>query len=376
MKRLGMPLFFKKLQMKQKDKVLEQVGMSPSYLETLWVKQNMQWSLGQRVGLGQQANDFNFLESRASSNQEAYRCSREDPLGAEMYQKAKDLQDSTLETLEAKVGESASQVEHGSYSIPSTSHPLVVAPTSQFDPSTREMLPFVEENIAEIFVVSEVISPRVSPYPATITKELPHSTKVSTQAFGESSGTIPHSPVNGSGPPSNQESLPLIARPRAPFKAPGEDSGQSLPRLVHKKELPWPPLASRVTGIPILRPKKKVKIAATTSISASTPKILPCLPTETAPSATAEGVGEMPPPLSSTLSTTFLPELVKKFRQIKTKLQSPSPSSICLILLQNAHRIFKNWMKKDFTASFNLKIFHDAEKALTKLYNAQLLSKA
>ncbi|KAM1750646.1 hypothetical protein ACFX11_008861 [Malus domestica] len=70
-----------------------------------------------------------------------------------------------------------------------------------------------------------------------------------------------------------------------------------------------------------------------------------------------------------------LSELVKKFRQIKTKLQSLSPSSESH-LLQNACRIFKDWMKRDFTASFSLKILHDAEKALTELYNAHLLSKA
>ncbi|KAM1281985.1 hypothetical protein TB2_022233 [Malus domestica] len=76
----------------------------------------------------------------------------------------------------------------------------------------------------------------------------------------------------------------------------------------------------------------------------------------------------MPPnPLAASLL-----ELVKKFRQIKTKLQSP-PSSAKSPLLQKAHQIFKDWMKNDFTASFSLKVLHDAKKALTKLYKAQSL---
>lgn len=33
-------------------------------------------------------------------------------------------------------------------------------------------------------------------------------------------------------------------------------------------------------------------------------------------------------------------------------------------------------MKRDFTASFNLKVLHDAKKALVEVYKAQLLLKA
>ncbi|KAB2600539.1 hypothetical protein D8674_040515 [Pyrus ussuriensis x Pyrus communis] len=70
-----------------------------------------------------------------------------------------------------------------------------------------------------------------------------------------------------------------------------------------------------------------------------------------------------------------LPELVKKFGQIKTKLQSP-PHSSKSFPLQNVSHIFKDWMRRDFTASFNLKVLHDAKMALTELYKAQSLSKA
>ncbi|KAB2615268.1 hypothetical protein D8674_021856 [Pyrus ussuriensis x Pyrus communis] len=193
--------------------------------------------------------------------------SRKDPLGAEMYQKAKDL----------------------SSSIPSTSHPLVVASTSQFDSSTGEMLHFVEEYNNPMSTSSMNLSP--SPMQEVIT---------------------PYSKALGS----------------------------------------------------IL---KKVKTAVTTSISAPALEILHSLPTEAVPSVTAKGVGEIPPPLSSTPSVTSLPKLVNKFGQIKTKLQSPS-LSLESHLLQNASRIFEDWMKRDFTASFSLKILHDAKKAQYKSF--------
>ena len=78
------------------------------------------------------------------------------------------------------------------------------------------------------------------------------------------------------------------------------------------------------------------------------------------------------PPASS---ASALPELVKKFGQIKNKLQSP-PSSSESHFLQDARQIFKDWMKRDFTASFSLKILYDAEKTLIELYKAQLLSRS
>ncbi|XP_048423851.1 uncharacterized protein LOC108866069 isoform X2 [Pyrus x bretschneideri] len=133
--------------------------------------------------------------SRPQATKKPTVVSREDLLEAEMYQKAKDLQDSTLKALEAireerislpkaflpparivqdsppraksskaKVGESASQVGHDSSSILSTSPLLVVTPTSQFDPSTGEMLYFVEDN--------------------------------SNSGFGEGSGIIPPFPIS------------------------------------------------------------------------------------------------------------------------------------------------------------------------------------
>ncbi|KAM2237454.1 hypothetical protein ACFX1S_012801 [Malus domestica] len=83
----------------------------------------------------------------------------------------------------------------------------------------------------------------------------------------------------------------------------------------------------------------------------------------------------MPPPLASTHATTFLPKLVRDFGQIRTRLRSPRHHSEPQ-LLQDARQAFREWMRRDFTAFLSLKAFHDAEKALTELYKAQLMSKA
>ncbi|CAN6587049.1 unnamed protein product [Malus baccata var. baccata] len=72
--------------------------------------------------------------------------------------------------------------------------------------------------------------------------------------------------------------------------------------------------------------------------------------------------------------TTYLPELVREFRQIMTKLRSTrSPSEPQH--LQDQRKIFREWMQRDFSAFFSLKAFQDAEIALTKLYQAQQMTK-
>ncbi|KAM2504097.1 hypothetical protein PS1_038051 [Malus domestica] len=77
----------------------------------------------------------------------------------------------------------------------------------------------------------------------------------------------------------------------------------------------------------------------------------------------------MPSPQSSSSSATSLLDLVQKFGQIETKLQSPSPLSESHFH-QNVRRVFKDWMKRDFTTSFSLKILHNIEKALIELFKA------
>ncbi|KAB2597559.1 TMV resistance protein N-like [Pyrus ussuriensis x Pyrus communis] len=255
MKMLRMLLCFKKLWLKLRDKVLEKVGMSLSCLGSRRTRQSLQWCLR--------------LPTKKLTV-----VSREDLLGAKICQKAKDLQDFILEALKANVGEPAFQVGQGSFFTLSSSPPLVVAPTSQFDPNTGEILHFVEDD--------------------------------SNPAWAD---------------------LPLPWWARQIFQG-----------------ISWP----LVTGIPIPRLKKKTKVAATTSFSV-----------------------HMPP----TPSAASLPELVKKFGQIEIKLQSLSPLFESHSL-QKALRIFKDWMKKDFTASFSLKVLLDVEKAYIKIFKAQLLSKA
>nr|XP_028963602.1 TMV resistance protein N-like isoform X1 [Malus domestica] len=170
--------------------------------------------------------------------------SREEPLGAKLYKKDKPVIDATLKELEdirgegsikpeasspsarpkhvspsrakpskAKVGELASQVGQGSSSIPSTSPSLVVAPTSQFDPSSGEMLHFVEDNsnssfpghesqqlaatafgepiVPDIPVVSEVTSPQAAGAVSTDTVVASKVPISQPQASVEGSGNTP-----------------------------------------------------------------------------------------------------------------------------------------------------------------------------------------
>ncbi|KAB2622774.1 hypothetical protein D8674_024956 [Pyrus ussuriensis x Pyrus communis] len=121
----------------------------------------------------------------------------------------------------------------------------------------------------------------------------------------------------------------------------GKGSCKSLPRVLRKKDLPCPPLVFGTTGISVPEPaSKQTKTSATaTSTSASTtaPVILPAPLTETTPTVTVEGAKGAP----SILPTSSLLDLVKKFGQIKTKLQSP-PTSAESSLFQNARQIFKD----------------------------------
>ena len=142
---------------------------------------------------------------------------------------------------------------------------------------------------------------------------------------------------------------------------------------MRKRDLSRPSSISGTIGISIPRPaKKRVKTTAAATFTPSlAPQISPALLTEVVSTITVEAVKVVPPASSA----SSLPDLVKKFGQIKTKLQSP-PTSFKSHLLQNARQIFEDWVKRDFTSSFSLKILCDPEKALIELYKAQLLSKA
>ncbi|KAB2615714.1 hypothetical protein D8674_022302 [Pyrus ussuriensis x Pyrus communis] len=80
----------------------------------------------------------------------------------------------------------------------------------------------------------------------------------------------------------------------------------------------------------------------------------------------------MPSPLASFLATTSLPERVRKFGQIRTKLRSlkyPSEPQH----LQDQCRVFRQWMQRDFSASFSLKALQKAER-MTKVQYQSFIS--
>lgn len=132
--------------------------------------------------------------------------------------------------------------------------------------------------------------------------------------------------------------------------------------MVSKSDLPRPPL---VSGSSIPEPVSE-RAETTTTVTFT---LSPTLLVETSPTITVECATSMP----SSSSAPSLPELMKKLGQIKSKLQSP-PTSHELPLFQKACHLFKDWMKKDFIATFSLKVLHDVEKALVELHQAQLLS--
>ncbi|KAB2631181.1 hypothetical protein D8674_008700 [Pyrus ussuriensis x Pyrus communis] len=74
------------------------------------------------------------------------------------------------------------------------------------------------------------------------------------------------------------------------------------------------------------------------------------------------GVGVMSPHLVSIPVTVSLPELMKEFRKIKTKMRSSKRLSAPQHL-QDLWRVFKEWMQKDFTASFSLKALQMLRKS-------------
>ncbi|XP_050122548.1 uncharacterized protein LOC126600070 isoform X3 [Malus sylvestris] len=144
---------------------------------------------------------------------------------------------------------------------------------------------------------------------------------------------------------------------QCPSQATSEGSGWS-----HR-----PSRATEVSGISIPWPQR---VAAAESFHPAPAEV-----THVDPAAPAfDYAGMTPSPLASLPATTSLPELVREFGQIMTKLRStrrPSEPQH----LQDQRRIFREWMQRDFSAFFSLKALQDAEIALTKLYQAQQMTK-
>ncbi|KAM1610001.1 hypothetical protein FF1_022096 [Malus domestica] len=107
-----------------------------------------------------------------------------------------------------------------------------------------------------------------------------------------------------------------------------------------------PPQATGASGIPILRPRK---VAATRSYFSS------ATADDIATTAVvSNGVGVMPPPLAYLPAIALLTEIIKEFGQIRTKLRSPMCHSKSQHI-QDQRKIFREWMQRDFSASFSLK---------------------
>ncbi|KAM1980108.1 hypothetical protein FF1_037425 [Malus domestica] len=86
-----------------------------------------------------------------------------------------------------------------------------------------------------------------------------------------------------------------------------------------------------------------------------------------------ETVVQSPPPASLASKTAKLPKLFEKFGQLETRLKSSKHSSP--LGFPEQKRVFQEYARKDFSASFSLKHLHDLEKVTSELFKAGQLSK-
>ncbi|KAM1271982.1 hypothetical protein ACFX2J_032734 [Malus domestica] len=267
--------------------------------------------------------------------------------------------------------------------LPSQGSPLIspsvleATPSSQFDPSTGVMLHFVDEDsnlpsllheapqpsvahdepiVSKILVTSEATTLQVFACPIVTIDDPPSSPQGRTQGIGEGSSAAFSSPVSG------RESSPQPGIGTFPCEAPGLSQQvleeASPPCLVRKSKLPQPHLTIRSAGI-------------------SHPRIEKAGGTETTPSVSTTSLEETrvqnPPPASPFSKTANLPELFEEFGQLKTRLKSSKHSSP--FGFPEQQRVFQEWAKKDFSASFSLKALCDLEKVTSELFKAGQLSK-
>ncbi|KAM0994012.1 hypothetical protein ACFX1S_009664 [Malus domestica] len=245
-----------------------------------------------------------------------------------MHKKAEELRNITLKELEVRV----------SALLPSQGSPLIspsvleATPSSQFDPSTRVMLHFVDEDsnlpspphkiqhlsaatcdepiVPEIPVTSEATTLQVFACPIVTLDDPLSSPQGRTQGIGEGSSAACSSPVSGRGssPQPGIGTFPCEA-PRLSQQVLEEASP---PRLVRKSKLPRPHLTIGSAGI-------------------SHPGIEKAGETETAPSVGTTSLEETrvqnPPSASPFSKTAKLPELFEEFGQLETRLKSSKHSS-------------------------------------------------
>ncbi|KAB2626278.1 hypothetical protein D8674_017938 [Pyrus ussuriensis x Pyrus communis] len=164
---------------------------------------------------------------------------------------------------------------------------MVVVPTFQFNPTTGEMLHFVEDDSAPSSLVHEATPQPTTAFEEPVALEIPIVSEVTTSVL-------------------------VSSKVAASTEASGKGSGKAPQPAVFKVVIPWLLKASKVTRMPVPRPRNTPMTEAPPTISF-----------EAASTTVASGgAGVMPPPLASIPATTFLPELVREFRQIKTKLRT------------------------------------------------------
>ncbi|KAB2631169.1 hypothetical protein D8674_008688 [Pyrus ussuriensis x Pyrus communis] len=259
--------------------------------------------------------------SRPRATKKPITVSLDEPLGVEMQRRARDYQNAALKEL-------------------------------KFDHLTRKMMHYMEDD-------SNSADPTDVPEASEVPASQP---QIPLQVFVKGSSTIsPHLVSHDSLPQHSGELTPPppLSKALGLTQASGKGLSKSPLRIVRKGDLPHPSSIFGITRISV--PKHVSKRAKTFATSTFIPAPTPLA--EVAPTVTIEGAREAP----SASSASSLPDLVKKFGQIKTKLQSLS-TSFESHSFQNARQIFKDWMKGDFTSSFSLKTLNDLEKAQYKSF--------
>ncbi|KAM1299031.1 hypothetical protein ACFX2F_025770 [Malus domestica] len=210
-----------------------------------------------------------------------------------------------------------------------------------------------EPIVPEIPVTLEATTLQVFACPIVTLDDPPSSPQGRTQGIGEGSSAVFSSPVSGRG------SSPQPGIGTLPCEAPGLSQQvlekASPPRLVRKSKLPRPHLTIGSTDI-------------------SHPGIEKARGTETTPSVGTTSLEETrvqnPPPASPFSKTAKLPELFEEFGQLETRLKSSKHSSPSGFPEQQ--RVFQEWARKDFSASFSLKALCDLEKVTSELFDRSI----
>ncbi|KAM1160148.1 hypothetical protein ACFX19_033798 [Malus domestica] len=209
-----------------------------------------------------------------------------------------------------------------------------------------------EPIVPEIPVTSEATTLQVFACPTVSLDEPPSSPQGRTLGIGAAFS----SPVNG------RESSPQPGIGTLPCEAPGLSQQvleeTSPPRLVRKSKLPRPHLTIRSAGIAHPGIEKAGELKSAPSLGTTS----------------LEETGVRNPPHASPFSKTAkLPELFEEFGQLETRLKSSkhfSPSGF-----PEQERVFQEWARKDFSASFSLKALYDLEKVTSELFKVGQLSK-